>query len=100
MDLKRGDEVVRQWAGVCCDWHVAVQLRQSSARHLGSVESNIIFSEKELSTQHHPLIVCSRQILFTATAGWGESHKTECLGITEVGFGMPDVLPITQQSTE
>ena len=47
-DLKRGNEVVSQWTGVSRDWHVAVQLRQSTARHLSSVPTNVVFSQKKL----------------------------------------------------
>jgi len=52
MDLKCGNEVICQWASVCCDWYIAVKLRQSRARHFSSVLTNVVFAKKELTPQH------------------------------------------------
>ena len=51
MDLKGADEVVRQRPGVRGDRHVAVQLGESSARHLSAILTNVVFAKKEL--EHH-----------------------------------------------
>ena len=86
VDLKGADEVVCQRPGVRGDRHVAVQLSQSSACHLGAILTNVIFAKKELKIPHNTELHLSVSVKLQAG---GTFPKRKSLGIPGVGFYRP-----------